>query len=186
MNDGSGQSSQESFAYFDRDTWQLKTYQGCLFEGVSTYSETLPSAGTMRNGRLYRRQMSEHPISENASGLLGTPTATMKLRSERFRKGRSPNPAEAARWPTPTGRDHKDGTAESCKNVPVNSLLGRAVHWPTPKTPTGGGQMERTTKGGGIRKLEDAVSKDVGYNTGSLNPTFVEYLMGFPKDWTVE
>ncbi len=34
-------------------------------------------------------------------------------------------------WPTPTSRDHKDGTAESCKNVPVNCLLGRAVHqWP--------------------------------------------------------
>src|SRR5690606_21247600 len=38
-------------------------------------------------------------------------------------------------WPTPTARDYKDGTAKSCKNVPVNGLLGRAVHmWPTPQS----------------------------------------------------
>jgi hypothetical protein len=37
------------------------------------------------------------------------------------------------RWPTPTARDWKDGSAQSCKNVPVNGLLGRAVHqFPTP------------------------------------------------------
>ena len=38
-------------------------------------------------------------------------------------------------WPTPTTRDHKDGTKKSCQNVPVNALLGRAVHlagWQTP------------------------------------------------------
>ena len=31
-------------------------------------------------------------------------------------------------WPTPTARDWKDGTAKACRNTPVNSLLGRAVH----------------------------------------------------------
>lgn len=31
-------------------------------------------------------------------------------------------------WPTPTTRDHKDGTAKSCENTPINALLGRAVH----------------------------------------------------------
>jgi hypothetical protein len=31
-------------------------------------------------------------------------------------------------WPTPTSRDYKDGSAQSCGNVPVNGLLGRAVH----------------------------------------------------------
>jgi DNA (cytosine-5)-methyltransferase 1 len=56
--------------------------------------------------------------------------------------------------------------------------------WPTPKTPSGGGQMDRTTPGGGIRKLEDAVSAELGYNTGALNPTWVEWLMGFPEGWT--
>ena len=36
-------------------------------------------------------------------------------------------------WPAPTTRDYKDGTAQACRNVPVNGLLGRAVHlYPTP------------------------------------------------------
>jgi hypothetical protein len=27
-------------------------------------------------------------------------------------------------WPTPTGRDWKDGSAKACANIPVNGLLG--------------------------------------------------------------
>jgi len=55
-------------------------------------------------------------------------------------------------WPTPTSRDHKDGTAQSCANVEENGLLGRVVHSvPGPPNPT-----------------------------GSLNPQFVEWLMGYP------
>jgi hypothetical protein len=60
-------------------------------------------------------------------------------------------------WPTPTARDYKDGTAKGCQNVPENGLLGRVVH-----------------------------SKDSENNVpnGSLNPTWVEWLMGFPEGWT--
>lgn len=58
-------------------------------------------------------------------------------------------------WPTPTSRDYKDGSARSCRNVPVNGLLGRAVH-----------------------------QSDAPPTTGSLNPTWVEWLMGFPIGWT--
>ena len=43
--------------------------------------------------------------------------------------------------------------------------LSQQVSWPTPKTPTGGGQGERQTLGGGIRKLEDALI----INTGLLD-----------------
>jgi hypothetical protein len=57
------------------------------------------------------------------------------------------------KWPTPTTRDHKDtGNSIQNKNVPVNSLLGRAVE------PT---------------KMK-----------GSLDPEFVEYLMGYPVGLT--
>ena len=58
--------------------------------------------------------------------------------------------------------------------------------WPTPKTPTGGWQVKRTTPGGGIRKLEDKVSAILGYNTGSLNPAWVSWLQGWPVDLTGE
>src|SRR4029077_19863587 len=59
-------------------------------------------------------------------------------------------------WPTPTARDWKDGTAASCANVPENCLLGRAVHTREQQTQVG----------------------------GSLNPTWVEWLMGYPLGWT--
>jgi len=62
----------------------------------------------------------------------------------------------AKMWPTPTTRDHKDGTAQSCANVPENGLLGRVVH-------------------GVPAQVESA---------GSLNPRWVEWLMGFPDGWT--
>jgi DNA (cytosine-5)-methyltransferase 1 len=57
-------------------------------------------------------------------------------------------------FPTPTCRDHKDGTATACANVPANGLLGRVIHQGVVKVP------------------------------GSLNPTWVEWLMFWPLFWT--
>ncbi len=57
-------------------------------------------------------------------------------------------------FPTPTARDHKDGGAMSCQNVPANGLLGRVIH--------------QTTNG----------------QSGQLNPQWVEWLMGYPPEWT--
>ena len=72
-------------------------------------------------------------------------------------------------WPTPTSRDWKDGTAQACKNVPVNGLLGRAVHqWPTPTANRRSG-------------LQTHGSNAI---LGSLNPTWVEWLQGYPIGWT--
>jgi hypothetical protein len=63
----------------------------------------------------------------------------------------------SALWPTSTSRDWKDDTAQSVQNVPVNALLGRAVHG-----------FDAQTGG-----------------TGSLNPAFPCWLMGFPLEWDV-
>lgn len=62
-------------------------------------------------------------------------------------------------WATPTARDHKDG-ADPSEVVPTNGLLGR-------QAPRVTGQMSPNTSG--LR----------------LNPRFVEWLMGFPDEWTV-
>jgi DNA (cytosine-5)-methyltransferase 1 len=80
-------------------------------------------------------------------------------------------------WPTPTSRDWKGGTAESCKNVPTNALLGRVVHQFA--TPTIKGNYNRK---GASPTSGDGLATQVG---GSLNPTWVEWLMGFPLEWTV-
>jgi hypothetical protein len=47
-------------------------------------------------------------------------------------------------WPTPTTRDHKDGS--ECANVPLNALLGRVAwlaSWPTPTACEAGGTPEQ-------------------------------------------
>ena len=62
-------------------------------------------------------------------------------------------------WMTPTARDHKDG-ATTLANTPVNGLLGRQV----------------------------LVTRVAGSDTcdarRTLNPLFVEALMGWPTGWT--
>ena len=62
-------------------------------------------------------------------------------------------------WMTPTARDHKDG-ATSLARTPVNGLLGRQVL----ATATAGGDTSEARR--------------------SLNPLFVEALMGWPSGWT--
>lgn len=92
-------------------------------------------------------------------------------------------------WPTPTSRDHKDGTAQSCANVPVNSLLGRAVHmWPTPKASDAIMGMTANCSDRPPEKsthLQAQVARSVGWKPGggSLNPAWVGWLMGYPPEW---
>jgi hypothetical protein len=83
-------------------------------------------------------------------------------------------------WPTPTARDHKD--TGDLTGVPENSLLPRVVArmeremWPTPTKSDGEGGPGNSGRDGG-ENLRTAAG-------GSLNPTFVEWLQGFPKNWT--
>jgi hypothetical protein len=67
--------------------------------------------------------------------------------------------AQTMLWSTPTARDWKDGTLKDT-TVPTNSLLSR--------------QAPRTDLGG------SAISND----GRTLNPLFVEALMGWPIGWT--
>ena len=60
-------------------------------------------------------------------------------------------------WPTPRARDYKDGPS-----IPPSVIEGRRSHNLGTKV-----QESTQTKG-----------------SGSLNPTWVEWLMGYPKGWT--
>lgn len=71
--------------------------------------------------------------------------------------------------PTPTARDWKDGSAKACANVTTNGLLGRVVHMlPTPTA----------------NRWDGLQSHGVNVVEGSLNPDWVEWLMGYPEGWT--
>jgi len=142
-------------------------------------------------GRLLYRLVPRTPRTEGTgSGLWPTITAQDSENcggpSQQRRNTRSLN-AVVRIWPTPVANDATGSqyTYNQGNHKSISLKLPGAVRmWPTPKTPTGGGQTIRNTPGGGIRKLEDRVSQVEGYNTGSLNPTWVEWLMGFPTGWT--
>lgn len=73
-------------------------------------------------------------------------------------------------WPTPTVRDWKDGRCVDAK-VPTNSLLGRtSVRWAAER----GLPPQRERESG--RRLRSTY--------GLLNSRFVEWLMGFPVNYT--
>jgi hypothetical protein len=130
---------------------------------------------------LFRLAPKTLPTSDSDSGSwLATATAKANQLSPSMQK----HPGCRAIWPIPTARDWKDGSAEACKNVPANGLLGRVVHQREPVmwgTPTA---HERTHTPRQTTRPKDAqyiLANQVG---GSLNPEWVEWLMGYPAGWT--
>jgi len=83
----------------------------------------------------------------------------------------------AKTWPTPTARDDR-GPASRILD------LNRAVkQWPTPTVQMSRPDMNRQNRPtSGSDDLGSAMKKETG---GQLNPTWVEWLMGYPCGWTV-
>ena len=182
---GSGRSSRESFAIYDRDTCSWRTYRGYSLpiKGVplGRFSETWPPSGTMRNGRAYQR----HPLVPRTSAIGSSSWHTLRaiygehsgMRDESHLTG------QVQRWPTPVARDHRGhGTREGYIRRKAGhrpSLNEEAFHrWPTPSA-----SDSKTHKDDKIRHASLAASVH-RQEVGQLNPTWVEWLMGFPPEWT--
>jgi hypothetical protein len=73
-----GQSIQESFAYFDRESSSWRTSQRSLMGGWIEFSETWPRAGTMQNGIAYRQRPLVPITFATESSLWPTPRYTSK------------------------------------------------------------------------------------------------------------
>ena len=127
-----------------------------------------------------------HHIEETESGLWATPRAnesteswaTIQARKKTTGFAQTNLTAEVKRkmWPTPTARDGKSGKGKQPRQFSeLNSTVERM--WPTPtaqdaKNNGGPSQMERNSL---------PLNAEAG---GSLNPTWVEWLMGYPSGWT--
>ena len=176
-----GQSAPVLLGKLDRDTPSLKTSQTCLTEtgeiGLSEYSGTFPRSGMMRSGTVYQLPNLARTITEIGSGLSATQEERFYWRTPDTGSGGTPKALLR-------GETHREsGNA-------IQMRLGDQVKiWPTPST--------RDYKGGyiGGRIRNGKISRDtldvaVQYTDnqdkihGTLNPTWVEWLMGFPLGHT--
>ena len=91
-------------------------------------------------------------------------------------------------WPTPMARDYKGArkpeTLKNAGRTPTNSLPDMVAHqmWPTPTANEH--HAGRTWQGQMQKMLGNHPDLGKTKTSGSLNPTWVEWLMGYPKGWT--
>ena len=153
----------------------------------SEYQESLPEAVTLD---AMKRRMWPTPSAQEAGGS-DEWLATLETKDgEPAKPGeRQYNPetgkhtqmglSRAVRmWPTPTQADGMGGPGNSGRQGGEN--LRTAVAFPTPSSNDHKGSSKSGQRRG---QLTDPAMGDIPAG-GQLNPTWVEWLMGFPPGWT--
>lgn len=198
-----GESSQGSFAILGPDGYWLKTSQGSVqakMDGsLEEYCETWPKWGIMSDGVAGELQISvpltggkgssswRTPCSSEAEGgvmeIRPGANAHYKLRDQ-----------VATMWPTPTTQEAEHPKTELTttgrrltKDGNNSHSIGLAdkVLWPTPTCRDVKGQNSEAhlaKERGHHDQLPNALV--ISGQRGSLNPDWVECLMGLPVGWT--
>jgi hypothetical protein len=162
-----------SFTKFDPDSSLWRTHQCSLLGGLDEFSGTWPAWGLMRDGECWEQMPLAHPTKESAFGFtVPTPVASDGTTGSLIGKNDSFYETRTG-MPRKVNQNGKDGSVG----------LGRLVKmWPSPKARD---WKDGRTEGTSNRQSPD-LGKVVGQSktTGSLNPTWVEWLMGWPLGWT--
>lgn len=170
---GSGGKCAGLLARYDHDLSLWRTPQCSLLAGLDVFLETWPRAGMMRNGWCWGRTKWVPLMSVSACGyLLSTPPLGL-----------------AMKFATPQARDFRTGEARRWED-PARSrnLNDQIAKFPTPRTKgmcggTGSFQKMKALEAEGIVTTEERKQMTAG-NGGQLNPTWVEWLLGWPLEWT--
>jgi len=178
--DISGPVSPTAFAWFDQDSHCWKTLQGTFLSDLEMSKPIWPRSGMTHNGIAYQRQPSAPRTyaTEYSLSLHGrmewTPTATANQMAPSMRQ-RNPG---LRLWPTPTTKDR----SQEPPNRKGGISLGTAARlWRTPTVNDShnanlpASQINRSSVIGQLMREGES---------GSLNPEWVEWLMGFPIGWT--
>ena len=164
-----GQRLPDLLASYDHSTQSWKTSQRCLVEtagdGLAEFSETWPRSGMTVNGTAYRLPNLARTITEIGSGLL----------------------------PAPDTQNHRDGTKlrkETIAAAERGSRRGVSLHhhvamWPTPTASEDaagrpGSKMQPML--GNHPSIRGSSPEE--WESGTLNPQWVEWLMGYPQGHT--
>lgn len=206
---GFGARCTELLARYDHAMHSWKTPQCSLLAGLDEFSETWTKSGMMLHGCAYRLPIAAPRTSARESGfspVIGTPvTKTHGSRSERFRRGvptideflKLPKAQQDAIMgrgrmiPTPNAQDFRSGFKDPEKRAEY-LRKGHQLHlnhyvamFPTPTchdAKLAHPAPNKTAQGSPC--LTERVLTEDGHNGGTLNPTWVEWLMGWPLGWT--
>ena len=187
----SGEKWQGSFAKWDRVSCSWKTHQYSLLGGLELFSETWPRWGMMRDGACWEQPMPSGVLEIRAritsaieSGFLRLPTPRV-ADGERYgtaikdtwkRKGAANLLRDwVQRYPTVTVVDDSKQVTRASGQFQSLTRVVQRLATPTKQDAHNNGapaQMERNAL---------PLNAQVG---GPLNPTWVEWLMGWPIGWT--
>lgn len=149
-----GSNTGASFARYDHNSCSWRTWQSCLVEEWTRYSERWPRLGMTQSGEAFKLPRLERLIPGTASGLLPTPAARDWKDTGSPAEYRRKSPTLAALMMLPTPRKSRGYTAYGNPGYPpsltqcLTGLDGPANN--------------------GLRP----------------DPAFVEWMMGYPIGWT--
>ena len=196
-----GEKWRGSFTKYDPDSSLWKTHQCSLLGDLDEFSETWPQWGLMRDGECWEQRTLEQTIRGTGFGLSEnkwpTPLTQDSYERSAWKIIAQANEGGKARMtltrkvkylekmPTPTAHMAKETNVPSEHKRNTQTLTAQ-VNWPTPVT--------RDYKDSGsqealIRARDKRDSPGLGLlvgaeGGGNLNPTWVEWLMGWPLGWT--
>ena len=151
-----GRGCDKPLANYDPITQSLKMSEGIFPSGELPLLPILPPSGMTRNGALFQQPAWE-PITGETASLL---------------------------WPTPTAHPDNSNRNGKFKNP---TLRDAVLGWPTPRAALGDSRNHTvyTRSTDKPQNLENVIaSREPSAIGGKLNPTWVEWLMGFPLGWT--
>ena len=211
---GCGRTWHGSLARFDRVSCSWKTAQRSLLEDSDECSVTWPRSGMTADGLCWELPMSGRRTRGTDSGLWQTPVADDAVnrkhgkwnsrgepklsaqvmwptpvasdtssRSKPYAQGGTPLSLAVKMWPTPTvcGNYNRKGASATSGDGLATAVSTRTFR--TPNASDGAkwsnqSQQEREQKGQQVRLCHQLSAG------GRLNPTWVEWLMGWPLAWT--
>ncbi len=181
-----GATWRASLARFDPGSCTWRTPQPSLLGDSDESSVTWPRSGMTADGQCWELPTLARPTAANDSGLwVPTPIATEWKGGCGKTGNRAPEKAAKAGlklgefaklWPTPTvcGNYNRKGASATSGDGLATAVMKVAT--PTARDWRSGKASEATMK-----RNSRPLSEQIG---GSLNPTWVEWLMGWPIGWT--
>jgi hypothetical protein len=196
----------ESLAWYDQSSCSWKTYQQSFLTDSEPYSETWPRWGMTAGGSAYAHPMSERRITEtdgSYSPAVPTPcagdwrgAAKLETLNRKLDQGLRGHMGQLPNWtrmfPTPTTIDAGTGrfnTSVGSSNArPTLAMMAKKDMWPTPNASD---SRDRGNMSNPAIQRRAAIGKQLNLSmvvhptSGQLNPSWVEWLMGFPIGFTV-